>query len=497
MNEIGGENQGVLSKSIHSGKWMAVSMVAQRVLSLVTFFVLARLLTPADYGIITIVLMVTAVADRLASHGLGTALVQKGGDIDSYLDPLWTINLFKAFGLALFIFLIAGPVSLFFNIPQALPLLRLSGLMIVLSSFGNAREVYFFTNLDFKKVFWRDLTGQLSYSLVAIAWSLLVSASVWALLFGHFSRLLSTTLVSYALYPSRPRLSFNFAPLKKFFGYSKWVVGQNMLDYFNSLLDQFFVGRLLGAEKLGFYSKASDLASMTRASLLSIISKVGFYSYNIVQNDLKKIQEGFVKSLDIMLMLAIPFSFLVIVEGGAMVSVLLGAKWLPLVVPFKILAVANIFTAIYGVAYPIFNSIGRPDVNFKVTLVKLFLSLPLFYVGIKLWATNGAAAMAAIIALVLLLYVIWEARKVLQLGRERLLPSFYHISLAMAPIIILAIGLRPFIHGFGNNYLILAWVAFLGLFYVALFWLLGRFFPNGPRSTVELIFSEIWSDWRS
>lgn len=491
------ENSGALSKSIHSGKWMAVSMICQRILSFGTFFVMARLLKPEDYGVIAIILMVTAVVDRLTSHGLETALVQGGGEIDRYLDPIWTINLLKSLGLAVVIFFIAGPISVFFNIPQALPLLRLSGLLIIFANLGNVRQIYIFTGLDFKKIFWRDLAGQLSYSVVAITWSIFISASAWALLSGHLSRLLVSALATYALYPSKPRFSFNFLSLKKFFSYSKWVVGQNMLDYFNSLIGQIFIGRFLGAERLGFYSKAADLASVTRASLLSIISKVGFYAYNFVQDDLKKIQDGFIKSLNIMLMLAIPFSFFLLVEGGAIVSVLLGKNWLPLVVPLKVLAVGNIFTAIYGITYPLFNSVGRPDINFKMTMAKLFLSLPLFYFGIEFLETNGAAAADVVISLVLLLYVIWEARKILKLSYKMFLPSIFHISLSMAPAAFLAIFLRPLVHGLGSDYLIFVWVIFLSLLYMASFWLFSRFFSSGPKDTVLVIFAELMASWRS
>ena len=182
------KDTGTLSRSIHSGKWMMISMVIQKVLTLATFFVLARFLKPVDYGIIAILLMVTAVTNRLTSHGLSAALLQRGGDIDPYVDLIWTINIFKSLSLAVLIFFIAGPVSVFFNIPQSLPLLRLGGLLLIFPSLSNARQVYLFTNLDFKKIFWRDLSGQISYSVVSIIWALFISANAWALLAGQFSR---------------------------------------------------------------------------------------------------------------------------------------------------------------------------------------------------------------------------------------------------------------------------------------------------------------------
>ena len=98
------QSAGTLSKSIHSGKWMTLSMVTQKILSVGTFFTLARLLTPADYGVIAIALIITATIDKFTSPGLETALVQKRTDMEPYLDAIWTANVFRSFLLGLIIF---------------------------------------------------------------------------------------------------------------------------------------------------------------------------------------------------------------------------------------------------------------------------------------------------------------------------------------------------------------------------------------------------------
>ena len=482
---------GTLSKSIHSGKWMTLSMVTQKILSVGTFFTLARLLTPADYGVIAIALIITATIDKFTSPGLETALVQKRTDMEPYLDAIWTANVFRSFLLGLIIFWAAGPLSDFFDMPEAIDVIRLSSLLVILPKLGNTRLIYFFTELNFKKIFWRDLSGQIAYTIIAIAWALFISASFWALFLGHISRLLISSLISYILYPSPPRFSFNFKPLLPLVNYSKWIMGQNILDYFIGLLDQIFVGKLLGVERLGFYSKARDLSFMTTSSLLSIIRKVSFYAYVNIQTELKKIQDGFIKSLDLVLIVTLPFCFLLLVEGGAIISVLLGPNWLGLVVPLKILAVANIFKALASPVYPIFNSMGRPEINFKINIIRLIFSIPLFYWGIKFWGTDGAAWAFSLIALIVLLYSVWQARGVLKLNWGNIMPSILHISFSLAPVVLLAVGLRPFIHSFNDNYLISAWVILLSFIYAGFVWFFGRFFPGGPSSTLAAILLEL------
>lgn len=485
------ENSSVLSRSINSGKWMTLSMIFQKVLSIGTFFVLARLLTPADYGIIAIVLMITTFADRFTSHGIETAIVRQREKIDGYLDAIWTVNVLKSLFLFASIFLLAKPLSSFFNIPEMYNVIRLGALLVVLPHMSNIRQIYFFTNLDFKQIFWRDLVSQIFYTFTALTIALFLSASVWALLYAHLVRIAVAVLMTYILYPSLPRLSFKFRPLLKFLSYSKWIVGQNIFDYAIGLIDQVFIGRLLGAERLGYYAKANDLASTTTAPLTSIVKKVAFYAYNTVQTDLKKIQDGFIKSLDIILLVTVPFSFLLMVEGGAIINVLLGQKWLSLVLPLKITAVAHIFYAISGLVYPLFNSVGKPKINFQITLLRLVLSIPLFYFGIKLYGIAGAAIAMLIISIIILLYSIWQARTVLQFGWSRILPSLLHIGFSMSPAILLAILLRPFVHSFNNDYIVVTWVIFLSLTYVFLIFALGRFFSSGPKNTLAVVINEL------
>jgi len=482
---------GTLSKSIHSGKWMVLDTIVQKILSLGTFFVLARLLTPADYGVIAVVLMITSLTDNLTNHGMELALAQRGGDMEPFLDAMWTINIIKALVLAAGLFLLGPVISWFFHIPEAVPLLRLSGLFIVLPKLGNARQIYFFTELNFKKIFWRDISSQIMYTVGAIGSVFIIGASYWALFIGHMARLLTAVIATYLLHPNWPRLSFRFKQFLFLFAYGKWIGGQNIVNYFTSFIDRLFIGRLLPVDMLGYYSKARDLSSVATASLSSIISKIGFFAYNNIQTKQTKIQDGFIRSLDLILFITLPVCFFLLVEGGAVVSTLLGDKWLSIVLPLKILSLVNIVNVCIGLLYPIFNSLGKPQITLKVMLVRLIASLPIFYIGIRFNELVGAAEAAGVVSLLVLLYAFQKSRAVLKLSLRTILLRFLHITGALLPVAIIAIILRPFIHSYQNDWLIFSWVIFLGIIYIGnIFWF-GKSAKNGPRETLLMIGREL------
>ncbi|MEK7067992.1 MAG: oligosaccharide flippase family protein, partial [Patescibacteria group bacterium] len=245
----------------------------------------------------------------------------------------------------------------------------------------------------------------------------------------------------------------------------------------------------------GFYAKARDLSLMTSSSLLSIISKVGFYAYNAVHDDRRKLQDGFVKSLDLILLATLPVSFLFLIEGGTIISFVLGSQWLGLVVPLKILAVAVLFKSLVGLVNPLFFSVGRPDLNFKMTLFQLMLSAPLFAFSVYRWGTTGAAYAFLIIQLCMSLFAVWNARDILRFGWSRIMPTIRFIVAMNAPVIMVALVFRPFAHSFGYA-VVLGWIGFLIILYVLLFWIIGYFFPRGPKETVMLIFSEVKGNLR-
>ncbi len=418
------DEKGVYRRSIRSGTWYLASVFGQKSVSLVTFFVLARLLLPSDYGVITIVVLLIGLANQLTAFPFGDALLQRKESVETYLDPSWTFDVLRAAFLAILLFIGGGAISGFFHITGPFVLLvRLSGLLILIPALGNVRQIYFFRDLDFFKVFIRDMVAQSAYALVAIGYAVFVDRSAWALFVGYVVQNIAGMAISYVLYPSRPRFSVRLGVLRELIGYSKWVYGQELLDFALSQFDKLFVGRMLQPAELGIYAKSKDLASTATATIGALLGKIGLPAYAKVQDQMEKVRIGFVKSIDVLLITSVPAALFVLLEGGAIVTLLLGPKWLGIVVPLKIFAFGNLFLAFVRAVAPVFGAIGRPDLNFKVNMIQTAFSVPLMVLGFWRYGLNGLAGAIVVTWIILLGYVVLRARKVLQINKHAFYPA--------------------------------------------------------------------------
>jgi len=484
--------KGVYHKSVHGGKWFLIGNVLQKVLNIIPFFILARLLVPEDYGVITVVFLFTTALDKFATPGFGTALLQRKGDVEEYINTIWTYDLIKSILIAIVIFLFGGMVGSFFHVqPEYEMIVRLSGLLTVISALSNPRQLYFFKNLEFKKVFIRDLIGQIAYITTALWWALFVGATAWALFLGYIARYLVSAFITYILLPGLPRLSLQFEKLKDLFSYGKWIYGQQILDYLLGFLDNILVGRMLGQTALGLYSRARDLPTTVSWPLLNIMNKVAFSAYSKIQDEKEKIQQGFLKSLDLLLLVTVPFSLLLLVEGGSVVNVFLGEKWLSIVLPLKILAIANIFSSLTAMQKPIFNAIGKPEINFNINILQLVVFSVAIYFGIQYRGLHGAAIALTVGWGILLIYTILKMRPILRIGWDRLWPIIIPSFLATNVIFFLAVIAKKYMHQNFNDFVILGWVVFLGLLYLVIALFTSKKMLAGPWYTIKSVLHEV------
>lgn len=493
MTEIN-ENKdvGVYNRSLKSGKWFLLNVFGQKVINFGTFFILARLLDPRDYGIIGAVLIVHGFLDQLTNPSFGQALTREQKPIERYLDPMWTFEILRYALIAVILFFSAGAIGRFFHFDQTeTTLLQYSGLMLLIPALGNIRQLYFFKELQFEKIFIRDIATQLVFALAAIGYASFIQPSVWALLAGYLASYLVAVGLTYALYPSRPALSFRFRQLRELVSYSKWVYGQNLLEVALSQFDKLLVGRLLNPASLGLYAKGKDLASITTAIMTSLIAKVGFSAFSKIQDQMDKVRAGFLKSIDVLLISGLPVTLLLLLEGGLIVTVLLGEKWLGLVVPLKIFAFGNLFLAFVRVTNPVLAALGRPDINFKTNALQTALSLPLMYAGFTFYGLNGLAAAVVGTWIFLLGYVILRARPVLNIPVRAFVPAIMSGGLASLGVLVLDVLGRGYVHALDTPVAGLAWVAGLGLFYFLGLRTVSRRFPQSPWETFVSILQKI------
>lgn len=477
--------KGTLHKSIHSGKWLSLGYVWQKGVGVVSFFILARLLTPADFGVAALMLLIPKLLQSSTEPGFGAAAIQKSGDIRHYLNPIWTLGIIKAALIASAVALTAPFLAHMLHAEQATEAIRLGGLCILIQNLSNIGEIFLFKDLLFKRIFIRNVLRDISYSLVAIigAWWF---RSYWILIIATFVSNIVQTISTYFLHPFRPRLTFNFRPLKNLFHYSKWVVGQGWLDQFNGFMEQSVVTRFGGVSGIGLYSKAKSMASVPTGFLNPVITTVSFPAYARIKNAPEKVRDGFIKSLDVIFFFLIPITTLILYAGGILVTLVLGKIWLPMTNPLRLLLLFYLFNSINDLSNTLVNALGHPEKEVHYNLIKTVVTLTLL-IPLTMRAGISGAALALLLGTLPTL-----AFNISAIVRFTGLHLGAIVSTALVPLLSSAVIVIPLMLAKETFLIMPVWGLVLttgiaGLLYGGQVILWGALFKRGPYKTLHLI----------
>lgn len=482
------DNQGALKKSIEGGKWIFLNTFLQKLISAVSFFVLARLLLPHDFGIIAILFIIPGLMDLFLSPDFSTAIIQNREDPYRYLNQIWTFNLCKSAVAALLIFLGAPFIAKFFDAQEAINAIRLSSLIIIIPALANPAQIFFFKNIDFKKIFIRDILAAVAYSSVAITLAFFLK-SFWALFAGNVAQLAIASATTYSLHSFRPQISSRLNNLSGLWSGLKWFYGQGLINRIVPSLENGLVAKMTTANQLGLFNRAKNLAVIPVSPFYNIIQRVTFPAYAKLQDSYEKIKDGFLKSLHIIFFVSIPTAILFFEASHNIILVLLGPNWVDMDITLKIFGINLIFSIFPLASTQILNAIGRSNTQLKLGLVNLIL-LSVFMVAlVPLKGINGAAF--AILLTTLCLSVV-TMRKIMSVLKIRLKEIAAPITIPLlSSIIVLLVGrillkiFEPLV-----NFEFIGIVAFLGIVYMLLIFLSGIFIKRGPYDTLRLIFSE-------
>jgi len=223
---------------------------------------------------------------------------------------------------------------------------------------------------------------------VAIS-AVFIFRNVWALVFGLLAGNATRCFVSYLIHPYRPHLNFNSGKSKELFGFGKWILGSNILIFLITQGDNIFVGKLLGATALGFYQMAYRISNMPATEITHVISRVTFPAYSKLQDNIPKLREAYLKVLQLTAFLSIPIAGLIFVLAPDFTIVFLGEKWMPMVPAMQVLVFAGLVRSIAATAGPIFYALGKPKIDTKWQMLRLFVIAALIYPLTSKWGILG------------------------------------------------------------------------------------------------------------
>lgn len=382
-------------RTIKGGLWVFSLRIVNRLFQLARTIVLARLLSPNDFGLFGIALLALSALDTFSQTGFRQALIQKKEDIKPYLDTVWTVGIIRGFLIAAILFFAAPYVAIFFKSPPAEPILKIIGLAIILQSLTNIAVIYFEKELEFHKYFTYQFVGTILDVTVAISAAFLLR-SVWALVFGILAGNFTRFIVSYWIHQYRPQLKFDMEKVKNLFSFGKWIFGLSIITFLFNHGDDVFLGKVLGVTILGFYQMAYRIGQVPATEFAKVTSRVTFPVYSKLQDNFSKLKEAFLKTLNITAIFMIPLAGGIFILADEFTKIFLGEKWIPIIPVLKILVLAGVFRALVTTGGALFQGKGIPNVDYRMNFVRLFIMVITIYPLTLFFGMSGTALAVAL-----------------------------------------------------------------------------------------------------
>jgi lipopolysaccharide exporter len=380
---------------IRSGLWMVALNVTGRLLGTVRLLILARLLTPYDFGLAGIALVGISLFGSFTVMGTHLALIQRKERARDLFDTAWTLGLIRGAIVAGLLLVLAPVVGMFFDSPAAVAIVRVMALIPLMTGLTNIGVVEFSKELTFGPYYLLHTSGTVADLCVAVPLALW-RANAWALVGGWLALTAVRVVVSYWLHPYRPALRLNWKEAAELLGYGRWIFGSSVIAWLITDGVHAVVGRLLGVQALGLYQMAWRVAFLPTTEVTDVISGVTVAAYAKLQDSMARVRSAYLRVLTAVTLAAAPIAVGIGFYGEDLVRVLMGRRWGGIVPIVQVLAFAGLFRSIGATAGPVFQGLDRPRVQTLVAFVELGLLAGLL-VPLTLWMGPVGTAVAATI----------------------------------------------------------------------------------------------------
>ena len=403
---------GYLRQTVSGTTWVGGFRVASRLVAFVKLGVIARLLTPDQFGVYGIATIILAFLEIFTETGVNTVLIQTKERIHKYINTAWCVSILRGMFMSLVIFLTSGLVSQFFDNSEAKILLRLISVVPLIRGFINPSVVIFQKELLFKKEFWFRLVVFSTDALAAVL-LVLVYRSPQGLIGGFIVGAVVELLLSFIISKPRPRLIFSKMRWNEIISKGKWVTGSRISEYLFSQGDDIVVGKLLDVGSLGLYQAAYKLSTLPVSEVADVIGKVTFPVFSKISEDNQRLKSAFYKSFIVSLTVAFGLGFFIYVFSEQLILILLGNNWLSVEPLLKVLLIFGVIKASTTSLYSLFLSLGRQDIVTKITSVNTVFLAIIVIPAIAMYGLMGAPYAVVVASLVGLPYGLAMQHKLL------------------------------------------------------------------------------------
>lgn len=371
------------SKALKGVLWSGIDKAGVKAMSFIVSIVIARILSPSDYGIIGMIVVFIAIANIFIDSGMSQALVQRKNRTQADMSTAFYFNIAVAVICYSVLFLTAPIISRFYQVQLLTPVLRILGLNIIISSFATVQRANLQAHLDFRTIAFVNLAGVLVSGCVGI-YMARTGYGVWALVGQQMSSTGVATFVYWMFGKWHPKTGFSKDSFKALWKFGSKLLATGLVSTILREIYSVAIGKVYRSSELGYYTRAVQTSDMVAITTNDIINAVTFPILSSLQDNREKMVEVYSRMLGMTAFFIFPIMTGLAVVANPFISVLLTDKWLPVVPLLQWLCFARMFTPISALNMNILNAVGRSDLFMKLDFSKMPLIVLTMFITIPL-----------------------------------------------------------------------------------------------------------------
>ncbi len=368
--------------------WSSLQRFGTMGISFISNIVLARLLTPDDYGCIGMLMIFIALSNTFIDGGFGSALIQKKSPTQEDYSTIFYWNIFLSVVLYAVLFICAPIIADFYNIALLEKVLQVQGVILVINALGIIQANQLRKQLKFKSIAQVTLSASVISVVVAIAMAYM-GWGIWSLVAQQIVSSLVTTLLYWVYGSWRPAFIFSKTSFKELFGFGSFILLSNLVNTFCNNLNGLLIGKFFNASSMGYFTQAKKLEDVSSTSIEAVVLQVTYPVLVEVKDNYERLKNVLKQFNSLLLYVVTPLMMFLNLLAAPIISLLLGEQWLPAEPYLEILAFQGIAISLQGVNYNAIASIGHSKSLFQATIIKRSVSVLLLIMGMYIGGIKG------------------------------------------------------------------------------------------------------------
>ena len=381
------ENEKTLQKTTIQGMiWSFMDTAGTQVIQLIVQLILARLLTPKDFGIVGMVTIFIALSSVFVDGGLTNGLIREKDSTQEDYSTIFYFNLLMAVILYILLFISANYISLFFEQPQLTSIIRVVGLVLIINAFGLIQRTMLTKKINFRTQMKVNVISSILSGVIAITCAL-NGWGVWSLVVRTLAMQFIQATLLCVINRWLPSLVFSISSFKRLFQFGWKLLLSNLITQLYNNIYSFIIGKGFSATTLGYFSNAMKFSDAAAYSLSVSVEKVSFPVLSSIQDDKERLKKGYKKIIKNAAFITFPVMLGLSAIAEPLLRTLLGTAWLPSIPYFQLLCVAGMLIAVQSINLSVLQVKGRSDLFLKLGLVRKVMGLTI--IGIVLLLQLG------------------------------------------------------------------------------------------------------------